>query len=33
MPDGVRLAADLYVPVGGEPGERFPVLLESSFLP
>jgi predicted acyl esterase len=31
MPDGVRLAADLYVPVGGAPGERFPVLLE--YLP
>jgi putative CocE/NonD family hydrolase len=31
MPDGVRLAADLYVPTGGDPGERFPVLLE--YLP
>ena len=28
MPDGVRLAADLFVPEGGEDGERFPVLLE-----
>ena len=31
MPDGVRLAADLYVPSGGDGGERFPVLLE--YLP
>ncbi len=31
MPDGVRLAADLFVPAGGDPGERFPVLLE--YLP
>jgi putative CocE/NonD family hydrolase len=31
MPDGVRLAADLHMPSGGEPGERFPVLLE--YLP
>ncbi|MEE9218945.1 MAG: CocE/NonD family hydrolase [Acidobacteriota bacterium] len=31
MPDGVRLAADLYMPSGGRPGERFPVLLE--YLP
>ncbi|HEY7513418.1 MAG TPA: CocE/NonD family hydrolase, partial [Vicinamibacteria bacterium] len=31
MPDGVRLAADLYVPKGGRAGERFPVLLE--YLP
>ena len=31
MPDGVRLAADLYMPDGAEPGERFPVLLE--YLP
>ncbi|HEY6546294.1 MAG TPA: CocE/NonD family hydrolase, partial [Vicinamibacteria bacterium] len=31
MPDGVRLAADLFVPSGGKPGERFPVLLE--YLP
>jgi predicted acyl esterase len=31
MPDGVRLAADLYVPTGGRAGERFPVLLE--YLP
>lgn len=28
MPDGVRLAADVYFPVGGESGERFPVLWE-----
>ncbi|HEX2140386.1 MAG TPA: hypothetical protein VHG33_11815, partial [Woeseiaceae bacterium] len=25
MPDGVRLAADLFVPAGAAPGERFPV--------
>jgi len=31
MPDGVRLAADVYLPSGGKPGERFPVLLE--YLP
>jgi uncharacterized protein len=31
MPDGVRLSADLYMPEGGRPGERFPVLLE--YLP
>jgi uncharacterized protein len=31
MPDGVRLAADLYAPTGGRTGERFPVLLE--YLP
>ena len=31
LPDGVRLAADLFVPTGGAPGERFPVLLE--YLP
>jgi len=31
MPDGVRLAADLYKPTGGGPQERFPVLLE--YLP
>jgi putative CocE/NonD family hydrolase len=31
MPDGVRLAAELFVPTGGAPGERFPVLLE--YLP
>ena len=31
MPDGVRLAADLYMPDGGESGENFPVLLE--YLP
>jgi putative CocE/NonD family hydrolase len=28
MPDGVRLAADLYMPQGGEDGEQFPVILE-----
>jgi putative CocE/NonD family hydrolase len=28
MPDGVRLAADLYAPAGGDAHERFPVLLE-----
>src|SRR5262245_34930893 len=31
MPDGVRLAADLFMPSGGKPGEKFPVLLE--YLP
>ncbi len=31
MPDGVRLAADLYMPSGGNPDDRFPVLLE--YLP
>jgi len=31
MPDGVRLAADLYMPTGAEPGAKFPVLLE--YLP
>jgi len=31
MPDGVRLAADLFVPEGGKDDERFPVLLE--YLP
>ncbi len=31
MPDGVRLAADLFMPEGGRAGERFPVLLE--YLP
>ncbi len=31
MPDGVRLAADLYMPAGGGDGETFPVLLE--YLP
>jgi putative CocE/NonD family hydrolase len=31
MPDGVRLAADLYLPEGAAAGERFPVLLE--YLP
>ena len=31
MPDGVRLAADLYRPTGGAGGEKFPVLLE--YLP
>jgi uncharacterized protein len=31
LPDGVRLAADVYLPSGGALGERFPVLLE--YLP
>jgi uncharacterized protein len=31
MPDGVRLAADLFLPDGGAENERFPVLLE--YLP
>jgi predicted acyl esterase len=31
MPDGVRLAADLYLPSGGKTAGRFPVLLE--YLP
>jgi putative CocE/NonD family hydrolase len=31
LPDGVELAADLYMPVGGDSGRRFPVLLE--YLP
>lgn len=31
MPDGVRLAATLYVPDGAKPGEKFPALLE--YLP
>ena len=31
MRDGVRLAADLYLPKGGRPRDRFPVLLE--YLP
>jgi predicted acyl esterase len=31
MPDGVRLAADLWMPAGGRRTERFPVLLE--YLP
>ena len=31
MPDGVRLAADLFEPTGGKAGEKFPVLLE--YLP
>jgi len=31
LPDGVRLAADLYMPAGGADGERHPVLLE--YLP
>jgi putative CocE/NonD family hydrolase len=31
MPDGVRLAADLYMPAGSGDGETFPVLLE--YLP
>ena len=28
MPDGVRLAADLYMPIGGSADAKFPVLLE-----
>jgi hypothetical protein len=28
MPDGVQLAVDLYMPSGGQAGERFPVVLE-----
>ncbi|MEQ9561716.1 MAG: CocE/NonD family hydrolase [Woeseiaceae bacterium] len=31
LPNGVDLAADLYMPVGGDSAERFPVLLE--YLP
>jgi len=31
MPDGARLAADLFLPDGGEAAQRFPVLLE--YLP
>ena len=31
MPDGVRLSADVFLPTGGEAGEKFPVLLE--YLP
>ena len=31
LPDGVRLAADLWVPAGGKKEQRFPVLLE--YLP
>lgn len=31
MKDGVRLAATLYMPDGGKPGEKFPALLE--YLP
>ncbi|MCJ7592899.1 MAG: CocE/NonD family hydrolase, partial [Woeseiaceae bacterium] len=31
MPDGVRLAADLYMPAGARRSDRFPVLLE--YLP
>src|SRR6187200_3063160 len=31
LPDGVRLAADLYMPAGGAADERHPVLLE--YLP
>jgi hypothetical protein len=31
MPDGVKLAADLYLPQGGKRTDRFPVLLE--YLP
>src|SRR6185369_4086864 len=28
MKDGVRLAADLYMPVGGKPGEKFPAIFK-----
>ena len=28
MPDGVRLAADLYLPIGGTPTRKYPVILE-----
>src|SRR4030095_9937550 len=31
MPDGIELAADLWMPSGAAAGERFPVLLE--YLP
>ena len=31
MPDGVRLAADLFMPEGAAQNQRFPVLLE--YLP
>jgi len=31
MPDAVRLAADLWVPEGGDPDQKYPVLLE--YLP
>ena len=31
MPDGVKLAVDLYMPTGAQPGQTFPVLLE--YLP
>lgn len=31
MPDGVRLAADIYLPEGGDVDEKYPVLLE--YLP
>lgn len=31
MPDGIRLAANLYMPTGGASGEKFPVILE--YLP
>ena len=31
MPDGVRLAADIYWPAGADKRDRFPVLLE--YLP
>lgn len=31
MPDGVSLAADLFLPTGAQPGQTFPVLLE--YLP
>ncbi|MFT5138380.1 MAG: putative acyl esterase [Lysobacterales bacterium] len=28
MPDGVRLAADLHMPQGGKPGQKFPVIFQ-----
>ncbi len=31
MPDGVRLAVNLFMPVGAKPGEKFPAILE--YLP
>src|SRR5262245_65793345 len=31
MADGIRLSADLYLPTGGQAGEKYPVLLE--YLP
>jgi len=32
MPDAVRLAADLWVPEGGDPDHKYPVLLELSMV-